>query len=114
MEMYSTATATKPVSAKPVKPGLRLPRRIDVLTVAVVLLCYAIVGALPFSTKQFGDLDFFHEAKDIALAAKGLKPWTSVTIIRAPGPVIYYGLPYLFVPAGAADNVYWNVAFVWT
>lgn len=90
--------------------GLRLA---DFLAVAGVVLCFVLVGMLPVAAKKFGDLEFHYEGKNIALALRGLNT-EPVTIIRAPGPVLYYALPYLFVPAGASDDTYWRAGLLWT
>ncbi len=78
-----------------------------------VLAAFLLVAALPFSAKRFGDLDFHREAKAIALTIKGGKLWSTVSILRAPGPPFYYAIPYTLVPIAASDNTYWVAAFTW-
>src|ERR1041385_3554861 len=94
-------------------PGFWSVRRRNLFLISGVILCFLIVAVLPFAPKKYGDRAFHDEAKNIALALKGVNP-VPVTVTRAPGPVLYYAVPYLFVPAGAPDEVYWNVALLWT
>ena len=93
--------------------ALRSIRRRDLGIIAGVILCFLVVALLPFAPKKYGDRAFHEEAKNVALAIKGVNP-EPVTIIRAPGPVLYYTIPYLMVPEGASDEAYWNVALLWT
>lgn len=83
------------------------------LIVAAILACYAIVATMPFAPKKYGDLDFHREAKNLALALKGINR-EPVTIIRAPGPVLFYAIPFLAVPFRCSDEAYWNAAVIWT
>jgi hypothetical protein len=75
---------------------------------------YATVAVLPFAPKKFGDLNFHEEAKTLSLAVRGRVSWRDVEITRAPAPVFYYAVPYLFVSEGSDDNTYWRAAFLWT
>ena len=88
-------------------------RRRNLYIVGGVILCFLIVALLPFAPKKYGDRAFHDEAKNVALAIKNANP-EPVTIIRAPGPVLFYAIPYLLVPVGEPDEVYWNVALLWT
>jgi hypothetical protein len=87
--------------------------RFDVGMLACMLIAYLMVAALPFSPRKLGDLEFHLEAKSLVLAMKGLAPWSTVTIIRAPSPVIYYAIPYALVRRPASDNDYWLAAYIW-
>jgi len=102
---------TQPGAQRSANPS-RLRRQHLYAAVGVILCCLA-VALLPFGPKKYGDLEFHSEAKNVALALKGVNT-EPVTIIRAPGPVLFYAIPYLFMPAGAPDNSYWNAAVVWT
>lgn len=86
----------------------------DLAVLAAVIVSFAVVYFLPFSASQFGDRIFHLEAKAISLAVHGAGPWSGVSIIRAPGPTLYYAVPYLLVPAGSSDGAYWFAGFLWT
>jgi hypothetical protein len=88
--------------------------RFDLAIVALLVVCYAGVAMLPFAPKKFGDGDFQVEARALAAAVRGAAPWSEVAITKAPGPVLYYAVPYLAVAPGASDDAHWRAAFVWT
>jgi hypothetical protein len=88
--------------------------RFDVVVLILLLATFVGVAILPFAPKKFGDLVFHREAKTLALAMRGAGPWDAVQILRAPAPVLYYAIPYLVVPPGSHDDIYWRAAFVWT
>lgn len=87
--------------------------RFDVLTIAAVLVLYAAVALLPFKPNKYGDLDFHLGAKSFAAAVRGKGAWKDVGIFRAPVPVLYYGVPYLVLPAQSPDASYAVVAILW-
>jgi hypothetical protein len=87
--------------------------RFDAVFIAAIALCFLFVARLPFSASRYGDLDFHPEAKALAGAIRGAYPWSDVEIMHAPGPVLYYAVPYVFLTPGSADYTYWKVAFSW-
>jgi hypothetical protein len=88
--------------------------RFDVALILFVLLSYAIVHFMPFAPKKFGD-DVFHvEAKAIAQAIHARNNWSELFITRAPGPVLYYAIPYSFLPADSSEDSYWLARLFWT
>lgn len=91
----------------------RLIDRFDLATIAVHLLFFAVTYILPFAPKRFGDLDFHVEAQRLVYALKGVGLWTDVVVSKAPAPVAYYALPYLFIPAGASDHAFWLAGLIW-
>lgn len=89
-------------------------KRINLLIVAVSLLMMVVVLNLPFKAKPFGDDTFHVEAKNMAHYIKGSVGSDKVTVTKAPGPVIFYTLPYLVAPSDATDNQLWVYAAVFT
>ena len=83
------------------------------LLVAAVLLSFAVVAVLPLAPGQFGDQYFHLEAKALAAAVHGAGSWSDVRITRAAGPVLYYAIPYLVLPAGASENAFWIAGCLW-
>ena len=79
----------------------------------LTLVCFLIVGLLPFAPSPFGDVNFHQEAKTLSLALRGSGAWSDLRISHAPGPALYYAIPYLFVHAGASDHAYWLAACIW-
>jgi hypothetical protein len=104
--------------------ALAMPRRTDVhspepafdrwdlLAILGVLLLFLLAAHAPVATKPFGDLDFDIEARHLVAALSGTGPWPAVDIVRAPGPVLYYVLPYLPVN-GASGRAHWIAACIW-
>jgi hypothetical protein len=88
--------------------------RVDLAAVALLGLCYVGVALLPFAPKQFGDRDFHVEARTLASAVRGATPWSDVAVTKAPGPVLYYAIPYLAIAPGSTDDTYWRAAVAWT
>src|SRR5260370_39747753 len=88
--------------------------RFDIVTCAILLLSYAAVWNLPFGTPKFGDGFFHREAKTLARVIRGVEPWQAFSMSRAPGPVLYYAIPYLVVPPGSSNDRYWQAGFLWT
>lgn len=89
-------------------------KRINLLIVAVSLLMMIVVLNLPFKAKPFGDDTFHVEAKNMAHYIKGNVGSDKVTVTKAPGPVIFYTLPYLVAPSDATNNQLWIYAAVFT
>lgn len=73
-----------------------------------------VVLNLPFKAKPFGDDTFHVEAKNMARYIKGTVSYDKITITKAPGPVIFYTLPYLIAPSNATDNQLWVYATLFT
>ena len=88
--------------------------RIDVTFVVLLMLVYAAVGLAPFAPKALGDLDFHREAKKLSAAATGRRSFSDVSFTRAPGPVLFYAVPYAFVRPDAGDRSFWAAGVAWT
>jgi hypothetical protein len=95
---------------------LKFPKadKFDLLIIAITIGMYLLVISLSFSSKPLGDLDFYLESKTLAGYAKGFEPLENVGLTKAPGPIIYYFIPYLFVPYHSSEHTYWLVGVLWT
>jgi len=99
---------------------LRLPREarrpfldwFDCLCALLLVVSFLIVSRLPAPSK-FGDVYFHEEAKSLSLAIRGVASWREVAFARAPGPALYYSVPYLLVSADAPNESYWRAAVAW-
>lgn len=68
---------------------------------------------LPFRAKMFGDLDFHREAQHLAGWVYGTVPDSVVRISKAPGPVLFYAVPYVVASANADDATLWKFGVGW-
>lgn len=72
-----------------------------------------IVYQMPFKAKFYGDWTFHAEAKALAAWVHGQASGEVVAFTKAPGPVLFYGLPYVVAGAGKEDATYWKWALAW-
>jgi len=86
--------------------------KVNYLIIALSIIVMAIIFNLPFKPKPFGDDIFHREAKIMSLFLKGQVTSDKVFVIRAPGPVFYYSLPYLLVKKDSSEITYWYYAVV--
>ncbi len=96
---------------------MKLPFKLDkfdLFLIGFVIFLYAVIALLPIAPKKFGDHVFFKEAKIIAEVLHGVKQKEEIIISRAPGPVLFYAIPYSLIPSGSTDNQYWLAGLVWT
>ena len=89
-------------------------KRINIIIILISSLMMVVVLNLPFKAKPFGDNTFHVEAKNMARYIKGDVSYDKVTITKAPGPIIFYTIPYLMASSSATDNQLWNYAVVFT
>ena len=89
-------------------------KRVNIIIILISSLMMLIVLNLPFKAKPFGDDTFHVEAKNMALYLKGDVSYDKVTVTKAPGPIIFYTIPYLIASSSASDNLLWNYAVVFT
>lgn len=89
-------------------------KRINIIIILISSLMMFVVLNLPFKAKPFGDDTFHVEAKNMARFIKGDVSYNKVIITKAPGPVIFYSLPYLVAPSSATDNQLWVYATIFT
>jgi hypothetical protein len=93
-------------------PRLRIDR-FDVLCVLTLLFSFLVVSNMPAAPSKYGDKYFHAEAKILAHALRKTTPYTDVTFARAPGPSLYYAVPYAFASPYSSDETYWKIAFGW-
>jgi hypothetical protein len=92
------------------------PHRLDYfdgLLICLALIAALVVTALPFSVGSLSDVYFYREARTLSNCVTGAVDCHEVVISRAPAPVLYYAVPYLFVPSRAAESVFWKVGCIW-
>jgi hypothetical protein len=85
----------------------------DFLCSAALLLSFVLMSFMPIAPSKYGDIYFYEEAKNLSSAIRGEASWSEIAIPRAPGPALYYGLPYLLVRPGSPDHNYWRIAVGW-
>src|SRR5688572_22847897 len=95
---------------------MRLPKldSFDLIVIFLTTAMYVVVISLPFRVQSLGDLDFFLETRSLANYIKGYEPLANVGITKAPGPVVFFLIPYLLVPFGSSDHAYWLAGVFWT
>ena len=91
----------------------RIFDRFDVLCVIALVLCFIVTSQLSFGASKFSDMYFHAEAKALSQAVRGYGSWKDVSFARAPGPVLYYGVPYTLVQPDSGDDAYWRAGFAW-
>lgn len=91
-----------------------LTKRINIGIILISSLMMLVVLNLPFKAKPFGDDTFHIEAKNMARFIKGDVGYDKVTITKAPGPILFYTIPYIIAPSSATDNQLWVYATVFT
>lgn len=89
-------------------------KKVNGFIIAASVLLMLIVLNLPFKAKPFGDDTFHVEAKNLALFLKGVVAYDQVLISKAPGPVLFYAIPYLAAPSDATDNQLWYYGVIFT
>jgi hypothetical protein len=87
--------------------------KFDVLCIVAVLLSFAVTSRLPFAPSKYSDAYFHDEAKQLVRVVKGVDGWDQIHMARAPGPVLYYAVPYMLVQTNAPEKSYWQAAFIW-
>lgn len=87
----------------------------DLAAVVLLWIQFALLLLFPLvRPKQFGD-EFFHsEAKTLASVIRGEVGWDSIRIERAPGPVVFYAIPYALFSPDDSDENRWTAAILWS
>jgi len=67
----------------------------------------------PVKSKPFGDGDFHIEAKTLVSYLNGNAPFEVVSISKAPGPVLFYAIPYLAAGDQSSDERKLLFARIW-
>lgn len=81
---------------------------------AAAALMFAGFALTPFRPSKFGDRNFHVEAKRLSAAIRGAVPMADFRISKAPGPVFYFTVPYLFVAPGSPEEDFWRAAVLWS
>jgi 4-amino-4-deoxy-L-arabinose transferase-like glycosyltransferase len=89
-------------------------KRVNLAIVVLSVLLMLIVLNFPFRTNRYGDATFHEESKNLALFVKGIIPFDTVRITKAPGPILFYTPVYLLAPSDATDDQLWGYAVVFT
>lgn len=76
-------------------------------------LLFVIVLLLPVKSKPFGDGDFHEETKVLAAFVHGRADYNQLAITKAPGPVLYYLIPYVLCSPDSLDSTFWRAAVAW-
>jgi hypothetical protein len=82
----------------------------DLLLLALLAAACVLLLHAPFSPNRLGDLDFYQEARGLAGALRSGQGWEQVAISKAPGPVLFYALPFLALAPDASDARAWLAA----
>lgn len=67
----------------------------------------------PVKSKPYGDGDFHLEAKALVSYLSGNAPFEVVSISKAPGPVLFYSVPYLIAGDKSSDERKLLFARIW-
>jgi hypothetical protein len=87
-------------------------KRLNVFIALISSLLMLLVSNLPFKAKQYGDMNFHTESKNLALYIKGKVGFDKVLITKAPGPILFYTPVYLLAASDATDDQLWLYAVV--
>ena len=86
----------------------------DLLLVLGLLGLFLLLAASSLRPAKFGDQLIHTDAKRLAAVFRGAASWREATFTLAPGPVLYYAIPYAAVRPGSPDEAYWRAGFVFT
>jgi hypothetical protein len=64
--------------------------------------------------KPFGDGDFHIETKTIVDFIYERDTYDNISVTKAPGPILFYIIPYLFVGKFNLDIYYLNISILWS
>ena len=78
------------------------------------IVVYFLMLKSPIKAKPFGDGDFHLESKAVASWLLGTGTYEAVSISKAPGPVLFYAVPYTIVGSNATDERLLLFARIWT
>jgi hypothetical protein len=107
----NSQTQDIPLTSKRTSPPII--DKFDLFCIVALLLSFLVISRLPAAPSKYGDMYFHQEAQTLARSFYGVYSWKQVTVVRAPGPVIYYAVPYLFVRPDAPEENYWRAALIW-
>ena len=67
----------------------------------------------PLKPKKMGDGNFHVETKKLVTVLLGDGDWNNFRITKAPGPNLYYAIPYALKGTSGEDHAYWLAGIVW-
>lgn len=104
-------TTEQPLALVEFSSDARLTK-FDLLIVLFFVIVAVLVGRLPFHPRWFGDIYFHEEAKVLACVVRQQCVSSQIYISHAPGPVLYYAVPYSLMPKNASESSHWRLAVV--
>lgn len=88
--------------------------RFSIILIIISLVSYSVLLIMPVKAKQFGDGDFHEETKIFAAFVWGNAAYDELSITKAPGPILYYLIPYTVAGPHPTDTTLWKVSLAWT
>ena len=84
----------------------------------VISSCYLLVAVTmflsPIKAKRFGDLDFHIETKAVVSYLWGDSSFSEISVTRAPGPILFYAIPYFLAGPNPDDSTIYYISILWT
>ena len=87
--------------------------KIDLILILVTLSIFVALIYSPIKPQKFGDHNFHEETKNWLQILFTDREWSSFYIEKAPGPDLYYLIPYSLVGASGDEHHYWLVGIIW-
>ena len=91
-----------------------LSKDLRVFWMLFCIVVYFLMMKSPIKAKPFGDGDFHLESKAVASWLLGIGTYEAVSISKAPGPVLFYAVPYTIAGSNATDERLLLFARIWT
>ncbi len=85
----------------------------DIVLGIVTLLIFTLFIFSPVQPKKFGDKNFHRETKNWVNIIFADGHWHSFYIKKAPGPNVYYLVPYALVGPSGDRQQYWLAGILW-
>ncbi len=90
---------------------LNLPHRFMWLWLSIGFFGLFLLS--PVKSKPYGDGDFHIEAKALVSFVSGNAPFDIVSVSKAPGPVLFYAIPYYLAGDHSSDDQKLLFARIW-
>ena len=85
----------------------------DIVLSIVTLLIFTLFVFSPVKPKKFADKNFHRETKNWVNIIFTDDSWNSFYIKKAPGPDIYYLIPYALIGPSGSKQHYWFAGIAW-
>ena len=79
----------------------------------LLLVVPFLFSNLPLKAKKYGDATFHVEAKIISAWLHGDDRHSTIKFEKAPGPSLFYAIPYFFLPSDSSDESFWRLGLFW-